>query len=130
MPIITPDTSSQIEFTPLDPGTYPAKITAVEYGHSKSSGNPMLTVTLVLTHDGKSFTRKAFLVITGEGSYNFDQLLRACGFVDLADAYKNKHAEKPSFDTDDLIGAEMSVVVDHETYNGQLRDRVKSFLRA
>lgn len=130
MPIITPDTSSQLEFKPLDPGTYPARIAAVEYGLSKSSGNPMLTVNVELNVEGRTVPRKAFLVITGEGSYGFDQLLRACRMDQLADAYKDKSAEKPPFDTDELVGQEVSVIVEHETYNNQLRDRIKAFLRA
>lgn len=130
MPIITPDTSSQLEFKPLEPGTYPAKITDVQYGTSKSSGNPMLTVTMDVNAEGRAVPRKAFLVITGEGSYGFDQLLRACRMDQLADAYKDKSAEKPPFDTDELIGQEINVIVEHETYNNQLRDRVKTFLRA
>lgn len=130
MPIITPDTSAQLDLTPLEPNTYPAVVRAVEYGTSKSSGNPMLTVTVGVKHDGKEYPRKCFLVITGEGSYGFDQLLRACGFTSLADAYKDKSASKPAFDTDELLGQELNVVVEHETYNNQLRDRVKTFLRA
>ncbi len=130
MPLITPDTSQQLDFKPLDPATYPAVIRQVEYGTSKSSGNPMLTVTVGVQHDGKEHSRKAFLVITGEGSYGFDQLLRACGFGDLADAYKDKDADKPPFDTDDLKGQEVLVTIEHEMYNNQLRDRIKSFLRA
>lgn len=130
MPIINPDTSEQISLEALEPGTYPAEIVAVEYGHAKSSGNPMLTVSFKVTADGKTVTRKSFLVITGAGAFNFDQLLRATGFDELADAYKDKEAEKPQFDTDDLIGQQLNVVIDHELYNGETRDRIKSYLRA
>lgn len=130
MPIITPDTSNISEQTPIDAGTYPAKITAVDYKTSKSSGNPMIVPTFEVSVEGKARPRSAYLVITGEGAYGFDQLLRACGFEEMADKYKQKGGEKPDFDTDELIGQELMVVIESDTYNGQLRDKIKSYLKA
>lgn len=131
MPIINPDTSAQLDMTPLEEGTYPAKITAVEFKHAKSSGNPMIVPEIVIEHDGRSYTRRSYLVITGEGSYGFDQLLRCCGFDSTADEFKDPTlSTKPSFDTDELIGCEINVVIAHEIYNNEIRDKVKSFLPA
>lgn len=130
MPIVNPDTSNAAGMEPIEPGTYPARITEVDYKTSKSSGNPMIVPKFVITVDGKERTRQAYLVITGEGAFNFDQLLRACGFEDLADQFKSKDGPKPDFDTDDLIGQELNVVIESDVYNGALRDKIKSFLRA
>lgn len=130
MPIVNPDTSNISDQGPIDAGTYSAKITEVEYKTSKSSGNPMIVPKIAVMVDGKARPRQAYLVITGEGAYGFDQLLRATGFDDVADKYKAKGGEKPDFDTDDLIGQEFMVVIEADTYNGQLRDKIKSFLKA
>lgn len=130
-PIINPDTSNMTDMGPIAAGTYPAEITKVDYETSKSSGNPMIVPTFGVEVDGKARPRKAYLVISGEGAYGFDQLLRSCGFHQLADQYKDKSVNpKPDFDTDALIGQRVNVVIEPDTYNGQLRDRIKSFLPA
>lgn len=128
MPLINPDTSEASGA--IEAGTYPAKITKVETGTSKSSGNPMIIVHLDVTVNGKVRPRTTYCVITGEGAFGFDQLLRATGFESVADQYKQKNGEKPAFNTDDLEGQELNVVVEPDTYNGQLRDRVQSYLKA
>ena len=130
MPVVNPDTSAATGMEPIEPGTYKAKITNVEFKNSKSSGNPMIVPKFDVTVGDKVRPRSAFLVITGEGAYGFDSLLRATGFDELADAYKQKEGDKPEFDTDDLIGQELEVVIEADTYNGQLRDKIKSFLKA
>lgn len=128
MPLISPDTSQAADFGPIEPGTYPAKITEVESTTSKSSGNPMIVVHLDINVNGKSRIRKAYLVITGEGAYGLDQLLRAVGFESDADNFKN--GKGGSFDTDNLVGQDVNVVIESDTYQGQMRDRVQSFLKA
>lgn len=129
MPVVNPDTSAAQEMSAIEPGTYKARIADVEFKTSKSAGNPMIVPKIMVNVDGKERPRSAYLVITGEGAYGFDQLLRATGFDELADKYKNKEGEKPEFDTDELIGQELNVVIEADTYNGQLRDKIKSFLR-
>lgn len=131
MPIVNPDTSAAQEMSAIEPGTYKAKITDVEFKNSKSSGNPMIVPKFAVQVGDKERPRSAYLVITGEGAYGFDQLLRATGFDEMADKYKAKDGgAKPDFDTDELIGQELNVVIEADTYNGQLRDKIKSFLRA
>jgi hypothetical protein len=131
MPIVNPDTSNISEQGPIDPGTYKAKIVGVDFQTSKSSGNPMIVPNLEVDVNGKMRPRKTWLVITGEGAYGFDNLLRACGFDEIADQFRDPAVQpKPDFDTDQLIGQEVNVVIEPDTYNGQLRDKVRSFLRA
>jgi hypothetical protein len=129
-PIIQPDTSNLQEMGAIPAGTYPAEIQQVDFKTSKSD-NPMIVVKFGVEVDGKVRARNSYLVITGEGAYGFDQLLRACGFTDLADQYKDKSiTNKPQFDTDHLVGQRVNVVIEPNMYNGELRDQIKSFLKA
>lgn len=131
MPIVNPDLSEVASQTAIEPGTYKAKVTNVEAGVSKSSGNPMLTVSLDVMVDGKARPRTAYLVISGKGAYGFEQMLRATGFGDIADKFKDPNVQpKPDFDTDQLIGQELEVVVEQEPYNSELRDKIRSYLKA
>jgi hypothetical protein len=128
-PIINPDTSAMTDMGPIAAGTYPAEISAVTYKNSKA-GNPMLEIDFSIeVSEGVKRPRKSWAVITGEGAFNFDQLLRATGFHALADQYKDKNVSpKPSFDTDMLIGQKVNVVVEGNLYNNEMRDQIKSYL--
>lgn len=132
MPIINPDTSEQIDLGPIEPGTYKAKIEKVDFELSKSKGTPMIIPEFAIqVGDGKPRMRKAWIVITGPGSYNFDQLLRACGFDTYADQYKDPSQANPDFDTDNLIGQDLQVVMDRKLDDkGNARDEIKAYLRA
>lgn len=124
MAIIQPDLSEVNK--PIDPGTYAGKITAVDFKTSKAN-NPMIVVKFDVDVNGKNKVRSAHLVITGETAFGFEQLLRATHFGDVANSLKK--GGKP-FDTDQLVGQELQLVIDSDTYNGQLTDRIKSFLPA
>lgn len=130
MPLINPDTTQMLEMGAIDSGTYQAEITAVDFKSSKA-GNPMIIVSFGVQVGDTVRPRKSYLVITGEGAYNFDQLLRATGFHVLADQYKDKNVQpKPSFDTDSLVGQKVQVVIEPNLYEGQMRDQIKSYLPA
>lgn len=126
MPLITPDLSDLDK--PIEPGTYHARIASVDYQNAKTSGNPMIVPTFKVTVGDKERTRKAYLVITGNGAFNFEQLLRACRFDDYADKLKN--GTKEPFDTDQLVDQELQIVVDSDTYNGQITDKIVKYLKA
>ena len=106
-----------------------------EAGKSKA-GNSKIMPKFEVTVDGKKRTRTAHLVISGEGSMGFDQLLRACHMNDLADAYRDKSVtNKPPFDTDTLRGQELQVVIEENLYKPeggveQKRDQITGFLRS
>lgn len=125
MPIIQPDLS-EID-APLESGTYAAKIIECDAQTSKKD-NPMIVPKFELVVDGKRRVRQAYLVITGQGAYGFQGLLRACGFHEYAD--RLKAGSKEPFDTDQLIGQELNVVVEETLYNGEKRDQIKSYLKA
>jgi len=135
-PVLQPDTSAAEDFsTPIPPGTYKAHIIDVEVGKSKA-GNQKIMPKFELDVDGKKRTRTAHLVISGEGSMGFDQLLRACKMNDLADAYRDPTVSpKPPFDTDSLRGHDVMVVVEENIYKPdtgpeQKRDQLTGYLRA
>lgn len=131
MPIIQPDTSQAEDMSPIEPGTYRAKVVSCESKNSKEKGTPMIVPKFEVTVNGSDKPRKrqAYLVITGPGAGGFDQLLRATGFGKLADQLKDPAVQpKPPFDTDQLVGQECQVVVEEELYNNEKRDRIKSFL--
>lgn len=131
MPIIQPDTSGAIDMGPIEPGTYPAKIVDVPFQMS-AKNNPMIVPKFEINVDGKKpRVRQAFLVISGPGSFNFDQLLRACHFDELADKYKDPNVANPDFDTDQLVGQELQVIIDSRLdEKNNLRDDIKGFLKA
>jgi hypothetical protein len=141
MPILTPDTSAAQDFSkPIDEGTYPARIIKCEARKSRK-GNEMIVPTfeVKVNANGQTRNKDAFLVIAGEGAMGFDYLLRAAGFSDLADAYRDPSVQpKPPFDTDSLIGRECQVVIEHQRYvpegkteaDAELRDSIKTFLRS
>lgn len=131
MPMINPDLSEAQALTPIEPGTYKAKIVACEFKSSKA-GNPMIVPKFEIDVNGKQRSRNAYLVITGEGAYSFEQLLRACKFEEIADAYKNPDVPNPPFDTDSLIGQELNLVIDADIRKdtNEPSDKIKAYLKA
>jgi hypothetical protein len=119
------------DMSPTEPGTYPAKITECPFQTSKA-GNPMIVPVFEIKVGDSTKTRRTFLVTEGKGTAGFDALLRACHFDKLADQYRN--GEQVPFDTDQLIGQELNVVIDQEMYapeggTPEPRDRIKTFMK-
>jgi hypothetical protein len=128
MPVLFPNTADMIDTSPIAPGTYKAKVVECLSQLSKSSGNPMIVPKLHIEVDGKTRVRNAYLVISGPGSGGFDGILRACGFVDTADKAKAGTLTE-GFDSDRLVNAELRVVIEPDKdQNGNLSDRIRSFL--
>ncbi len=125
MPVIQPDLS---QVGPIEPGTYKAKISKCEVKQSKA-GNSMIVPTFEIEVDGEVRNRQAYLVTEGSGAYGFGQLLRACGFGEIVDQYEDKDAENPAFDTDELIGSVLNVVVEENMYEDQMRDQITTYLK-
>ncbi len=137
-PVLQPDTSAAEDYsTPIPPGTYKARIVGVEVGLSKAK-NQKIMPKFEINVDGHKRNRTAHLVISGEGSMGFDQLLRACHMTELADQYRDPAVtSKPSFDTDSLRDQELQVVVEENIYKPdtpgaqeQRRDQITGYLRA
>lgn len=126
MPVIQPNTADMEDLTPIEPNTYRARIVAVSSQSSKEKGNPMIVPEFAVKVGDKERKRKAYLNITGAGSFSFDQLLRATGMAKFADRYRA--GENVPFDTDALIGQELNVVITMGSYNGQPRDQISGYL--
>lgn len=124
MPLITPDLS---QTGALD-GTFRSKILDVGFETSKK-GNPMVVVNHEIETPGGKRQRTGYHVITGNGAFMFDQLLRACGFGSVADSYKDPSQQHPQFDTDQLIGCELLVVVQKGMYEGKENDSISGYLK-
>jgi len=137
MPVLTPDTSEAEDFaTPIEPGTYKARIISCEAGKSRAGNDKIVPKFKIRVGDGER-TRVAHLVVAGEGASGFDNLLRAAKMSDLADAYKDKALKtKPPFNTDSLVGVELMVVIEPNLYHNpdtkqdEHRDQIKSYLPA
>lgn len=114
--------------TRIPDGTYPSEITAARADVSKEKGNPMLVVDVNVMANGVARPRTTYLVVTGKGAGGFDGLLRACGFVQQADAFKRGDAVP--FDETSLVGLRPNVVIKAEEYNGELRDKIARFVPA
>ena len=127
MPIIEPDLSG---VGPIEAGTYKAKIDEVVDGISKA-GAPKLVVQFSVEVGNEKKVRKVHMPYSGAGAFGFDSLLRACHFEDIANGLQKKNAaERPKFDTDQLIGQELMVVIEASIYNGQPTDQINGYLRA
>jgi len=135
MPVLQPDTSQAEDFsTPIEPGTYPARIVECPGGKSKVGNDKIMPKFKIRTPDGER-TRMSHLVISGEGAMGFDGLLRAARMSELADAYRDKALkQKPPFNTDSLVGVELQVVIGPNLYHNpntgqdEKRDQIDSFL--
>jgi hypothetical protein len=128
MPILRPDLTEVQEFKAIRPaGPYRASIKNVVAGMSKT-GNPKIIVSLEIDVHGEIFKRDAHLAISGKGAFNFEQLLRAAGFGAVADAYKATDGPRPDFDSDNLIGKDVIVVVEEAIYNDRPSDNINGYL--
>lgn len=125
-PVINPDLS---EVGPIEPGTYKAKVIKCDAGTS-GKGNPKIVPTFEVEVDGEVKSREAHIVTSGPGAFTFSQLLRACGLDGLANQYEDKSQPNPPFNTDELIGSVLSVVIDENMYEGQKRDQITAYLKA
>lgn len=127
MPIIEPDLSEAEQLGAHEPGTYKGSIETVEVTKGKEKGTPMIVVNLACQDgDGKIFHRKTWIVTSGAGAGNFEQLLRACNLEDVADSLRTS---KAPFNTDVLVGQQVNVIMDNEEYKGRMQDRVTGFLK-
>lgn len=127
MPMIQPDLS---DVGPIEAGTYKARIDSCAPGVSKA-GNPKLDIQFsIFTGGEKPKTRKIGMPYSGAGAFGFASLLRACHMAELANAYQSKDDVKPAFDTDSLVGQELMVTVEADTWNDQLTDKITGYLTA
>lgn len=117
-------TNVQGGFDTVPKGTYAAVVYAVEQKYSNTSGQPYLNWQFKIqggeqngriVFDATSLQPKALWKLKAHLKA-IDPSLSLDGMCDL--------------DTDELLGSECRVVVDHEMYDGEPRARVKKLLAA
>ena len=112
-------------FEPIPEGTYNAVVVEVE-PRTSQAGKPYLNWKLRLQggeYDGRTVFYTTSL--QPQSLWNLKDALIALGFP-------KEQLNSPEFqlDTNDLLQLECCVVIKHETYNGELRDRVQRLLPA
>ena len=104
-----------MKVTPITPGAHRARIAAAEMGKSKNNV-PMVTLTYEIT-EGEFKGRKLsdyFTTQTKTGEPN-EAGLRGLKRI-IAATLGEDRANDDDFDTDELVGADVDVVVKQETY--------------
>jgi len=134
-PIILPDTSEAEDMDPSEAGTYPATIVKTDAQLSREKKVPQAVIQFQLRgvpsesdRKPRDIKRTTWINVTGVGSMNWDKLLRATGFTEEADAVRS--GAKTPFDTDELKGKELLVVLKVGTFEGRRRDEIAGFLPA
>lgn len=115
MAVIIPDFSEVTERTPVAPGTYSARITDCEAKTSKT-GNDYLNWKMTLFGTPEIANRVIFHMtpVKGKGAFRLQELYKAAKGEDIS-----KGAQ---FDTDQLIGSELSVtLVEGRDQDGNVR---------
>lgn len=106
------------------PGVYPAKVVEVTTGVSKSSNNPMITVVVeIVKGKYKGWRGWNYLVQTDEAAWKTKEFTDAIGLT-------KPGKKKGSWDTDDALGKKCQVKTKRETYEGEIRGKVKAILPA
>lgn len=126
MPEILPDLS-EVQSNLIEVGSYEATIKTVTPGVAKSSGKPKIDVEFGVMVNGHEVPRTASIPISGSGAFRFAQLLRATNFGPVAD--KLAKGERAPFQTDDLEGQQLVVVIKHGMWNDEPRDEIEKFVR-
>lgn len=109
-------------FDPIPKGTYHATIFEVQNQETKK-GDPMLVFQFKIVEE-KQNNRRAFLnhVIKPTTLWSLKNTLLAAGLSE------EELDGELDLDLDDLCGRMVRIVIGHETYEGEVRDRVKRVL--
>lgn len=106
---------AQGNFEALPAGTYEAVIYDAKFGQSKSSNNPMYTLTFkLLGAHAKNRQIRGYFVLTAKGLFKLIELNKAVGFD-----YPKKDTPAGEFefpDAEEYIGLKVNLVLDKEPY--------------
>lgn len=119
MPRLTLDLNDVKDFAPIEDGTpLPTKIAEIGEAKKASTGGYYVDVTFEVI-DGEFLGRKLWknYMLTGKGAGFTRQLYKAATGTDL------EPGSSVDIDTDDLLGAHVTVIVENEDYNGEPRPR-------
>lgn len=124
MPRITIDATEATSFEPVPNGTYDVKVSQIKDVKTSAKGTPYFSVGFEIT-DGDYAGRWVWsnYMLAGKGTgITLDFLNKALG--------EEFSSEDGSFDFDDedLLGSELQIVTELETYEGEERANVKRIL--
>ena len=103
---------------PLPAGVYLTKITAAEVKNSKSSDNQMIAVTFTV-QDGEFKNRNLWR--------NFSLSEKALGFLKELCEKGNIEFSNDGLNTEDMLGADLSLQVSQRDFEGKLTNEVEKF---
>ncbi len=116
-------------FEPLPKGRYLSKVSALEYNaESKRSGEPALSWEFTVT-GGEHNNRKGFLntSLQPQSLWNTMRILMALGYTEDEVKSREWDFEDPEV-IDEIIGRDCVIVIRHEKYEGEDRQRVSRVL--
>ena len=105
---------------PLPAGVYLTKITAADVKDSKSSDNQMIAVTFTV-QDGEFKNRNLWR--------NFSLSEKALGFLKELCEKGNIEFSNDGLNTEDMLGADLSLQVGQREYEGRLTNEVEKFYK-
>ena len=118
-------------FEPLPKGRYLVKVSAVDYtAESKRSGEPALSWEFTL-NGGEFNGRKGFLntSLQTQSLWNTLRILTSIGYTEDEVKSREWDFEDPEV-IEDLIGRDCVIVVRHEKFEGEDRQRISRVLSA
>lgn len=118
-------------FEPLPKGRYLSKVSALEYNaESKRSGEPTLAWEFTVT-GGEFNNRKGFLntSLQKQSLWNTMRILMALGYTEDEVKSRDWDFEDPEV-IDEIVGRDCVIVIRHEKYEGEDRQRVSRVLSA
>lgn len=118
-------TGVSLDFEPIEPGTYLARVASCDVGDSKSSGNPVVNWQFEIDEEPYE-GRKLFFhtSLMPKAIWKFAQTMKALGWTEE----EMKSPDGFEFEPDDTIDVECRLVVTQEPYQGQVRNRVQRAL--
>ena len=131
-PIILDWDNVETEFKPLPPGPYSAVITGVELRPSKSSQFPYLNVEFTI-QDGPHKGRKAWDIWSLSPKampYGFQRYTLRLGVKVAGNQQFGSYAELAAEYTPRLMQVPATIVIRHEEYEGEMRERIHDVLPA
>jgi hypothetical protein len=114
-----PDTSGREDVIPED--DYRFTVDDAVEKESRNTGNPMIELELLISHNGKQIRVYDHLVFTRKAFWKIDQFRVAIG-------EKLVEGQKVNFEAENCIGREGRCHLIIDTFEGKTRNKVDSYL--
>jgi len=117
------DVPDQGNFEPLEEGTYPASVFDAVVKESKTSGQPYINWEFKILAGQYEGRRQWYMTsLQPAALWKLKQMLTRLGIS------TEKLSSTFDLDLASMLGKKCRIVIDHEQYQGQLRDRVVDVL--